>query len=47
MPSSAIIEPTMKYLLILALTLIALGCQKEIKEIRRNQPAPDHLALAR
>ena len=37
----------MKYLLILALTLIALGCQKEIKEIRGNQPAPDHLAVAR
>jgi hypothetical protein len=37
----------MKYLLILTLTLVALGCQKEVKEIHRDQPAPDRLALAR
>lgn len=37
----------MKYLLILALSLIAIGCQKEVKEIRGNQIAPDQLAAAR
>ncbi len=36
----------MKYLLILALSLIVIGCQKEIKEIRGNQIAPDQLAAA-
>ena len=37
----------MKYLLILALTLIVIGCQKEIKEIRGNQIPPNQLAAAR
>lgn len=36
----------MKYLLILALSLIAIGCQKEVKEIRGNQLDDSALAVA-
>lgn len=36
----------MKYLLILVLTLVAVGCQKEIKEVRQQPEMQQYAQLA-